>query len=162
MRRNSGFGIAGLVVAVAVVAIVGVVGWRIWDTNKGEGESPDSSSSNQANTETYLSIKELGVKIKLDDAIKDAVYYYDSSARVSTKTLIEKSAGTCDPKSSAPFGILTGAEGAAGTRVFESGSTSITLDMSTGTCTDDPEAQAAVQAQLQHFKEALKTMELDR
>ena len=174
MRKSLGFNLVGIVFIVATIAIVGIIGWKVWSAathQNQEGSNADPTTNNSSRTDTtapqtdttaYLDIKELGVKIKLDDEIKDAVYYYDSAARVSTKSLIEKSGGACDPKTSAPFGFLTGAQDAVGAKVFESGPIVITHNMSTSACSDDPEIQALSLKQLAHFKEALKTMKSDK
>lgn len=79
MKKDAGFGVVGIVVIVVAILIVGVAAWRIYEVNKGapvatnNGQTEDPSQM-PTETATYLDIKELGVRIKLDDNTKDVTY----------------------------------------------------------------------------------------
>ena len=85
-----------IIVAVLVVAGLGLIGWKLYSLYS-KPSANTTTTSNQAthqtgNTQTnttgntsasdqtaYLDIKELGIKIKLDDSIKDVVYSYSTA-----------------------------------------------------------------------------------
>ncbi len=85
MDKSKGFGVVGIVVVVLAVAIAGFVAWRVWDAAQ---QKPSDANGQQTNsqpngdqpkqpsvdTAKYLNIKELGVKIKLDEKTKDVSY----------------------------------------------------------------------------------------
>ena len=132
-NKQSGFGIAIIIIIVVVVlAILGYAGYRVYNsqTSKPTGTSNTTTSNNQTNgntqssntqtnntqnTATYLDIKELGIKIKLSDGIKDAAYSYSAptsqtyatfggSAYFSTQTLIDEDAACVSSKG--PLGAI--------------------------------------------------------
>jgi len=82
-KKSAGFGAVEIVIAVVVVLIVGFIGWRLFDASKAKqpastqqtnGNQSDNTSNPQADATKYLDIKELGVKIKLDDKTEGATY----------------------------------------------------------------------------------------
>ena len=188
MNKNAGFGVVGIVLAVAVVGLVGFIGWRLYDTNKtqqnnstnqadqasitpAENNTPDSS---QADAATYLDIKELGVKIKLSDDIKDLTYSAQTlsdgskTARFSTKTL-----ASVDPNCDASFGPLgslemttvdtdrTGAKKVVdNVGIFKLGDYYISYSSSQALCSDKVSGITGQPSSA--FREALKTMQLDQ
>jgi hypothetical protein len=187
MKKNAGFGLVGIVLVVVLVLLLGIVAWRIYDASKPkQSDKPStqtssnlsSSTTPSTNTATYLDIKELGIKFKLTDDIKDAVYYYDASntsaapvARVSTQSLVDKSGGTCNPKTSAAFGSirkmqsLTQADGTTlsvnNTSVFQLGNDYIVYSTPNQPCSTDKTVSDVETTQLQFFKQALQTVQLD-
>ncbi len=111
-RKIEGFGIVGIIVIAVGLVIVGLVGWRVWDANRTKESSNTTTNQQESNggtqptpqpSATYLDIKELGVKVKLSEDIKDAVYYYDVNynaqypdypqVTISTQSLIDRSGG---------------------------------------------------------------------
>lgn len=187
MKRNAGFGVVGIVLVVAAVAVLGLIGWRLYDANNAKQDNSNNQSSNtqgnnssngsQADTATYLDIKELGIKLKLSDDIKDATYYYDTStstpvARVSTQSLTEKSHGSCDPKTNAPFGTIKKTQSLTlpngvtlevdNVSVFQFGNDYIVYSTPNQPCSTDTTVSDLQTAQLASFKQAVKTMQLNR
>ena len=104
-EQTAGFGAIGSILIIIVIILIGVIGWRIYDTEKTTSTSPTSSPQPPPQPPaTYLDIKELGVKIKLDDSVKDAIYTVKSgsdgsqTAYFSTKslTLVDPACGPND------------------------------------------------------------------
>jgi hypothetical protein len=126
---------------------------------------------------TYLDIKEFGVKIKLSDDIKDAVYHYYGSdpsaptASISSQSLMNKSS-QCDPRNTPAFGAmtkkqsLTTSDGQAmtvnNTTVFQVGSGYFIYSTPQAPCTLNSTDQATEISQLASFKQALKTLQPDQ
>ncbi|HXH26676.1 MAG TPA: hypothetical protein VNG90_02185, partial [Candidatus Acidoferrum sp.] len=134
---------------------------------------------------TYLDIKELGIKIKLDASIKDAVYSVKSAssgggqfAYISTQSLTDKSGGTCSPNNGS-IAAITKASGTLqqvfggpdGTRpippvdnttVFKFGSdTYVFISPPQATCSEDSTIQALANQQKAIFFNDFKTVQLD-
>lgn len=86
--KQKGFGIVLILVVVAVLAIAGVVGWSVYTGKKAQNNSIVQSTSqdplhintikvmNPDQSVDYFEIKELGIKIKLDDKTRDLTYRY--------------------------------------------------------------------------------------
>ncbi len=103
--KQSGFGVVAIVIAILVVVGLGYIGYRVYTANNNQTGNTAQNSNAQNNgtqdTATYLDIKELGVKIKLSDGIKDAVYApFDVPATdgsqvygISAQSLIDKETG---------------------------------------------------------------------
>jgi hypothetical protein len=131
IKKQAGFGVVPIIVIIAAIAVLGFVGFRLLTTqsskpatNNATAHTQTSPASNQpsntqtsatpAQTDTYLHIKELGIKIKLSDGIKDAVYSMfqpqpDDGAKVigiSAQSLIDSSAVNKQINCSASSGAL--------------------------------------------------------
>ena len=114
-KRQAGFGAVIVVVAILVLAGLGFIGWRLHSsyskpaakTTTGSSQTTNPNTSDQA---TYLDIKELGIKIKLNSQISDAVYSIvpttdgSKGAGISAQSLVDKSA-TCSA-SNATLGLI--------------------------------------------------------
>lgn len=122
---------------------------------------------------TYLNIKELGIKIKLSDDIKDAVYYVASpsnswaevTVRVSTQSLIDETDGDCD-RSLGALQKITNLNHPRGFTlevnnedVFEFDGYYIFYSSPNTPCGPDDETVSLELAQLVSFKKALQTMQ---
>lgn len=189
--RNAGFGIVGVVLIVVAVALIGFIGWRVYDASKAkptsstqqQTSSSQSSGSGQpssqppsgtpTDTATYLNIKELGVRIKLDDSVKDATYSVqtlsDGSlvARFSTQSL-----AALDPSCDAKSGQLGALEKSTastdrlgnelkpdGHTVFKFGNYYYTYATSQALCSS--RVQSTVNAALTTFRQSLTTLQTD-
>lgn len=181
--KQSGFGVIAIIVAILVVVGLGYVGYRVYTANNNQTGNSTQGSNTQNNstqdTATYLDIKELGVKIKLSDGIKDAVYSASTStdgsqfARISTQSLQSQSNNTCGT-SFGPLGTITKASGTP-EQVF--GGTSRTVDNTTtfkfgndtyvfiaspqAQCSTDSSVQALADQQRITFFTDFKTVQLD-
>jgi hypothetical protein len=186
-EKQAGFGVVIVIMVILVLAGLGYVGYRLYNHSSNSTSTTSGQTSNQtSNTNgngavsqaTYLDIKELGVKIKLSDGIKDAEYSILSSAdgpyaSVSTKSLITLSNGTCGTD----FGPLGTVGKASGTLQQIFGDTGKTVDSSTifkfGTdtyvfigspqsvCSEDSNTQNLANQQRATFREDFKTVQLD-
>jgi len=102
-EKQFGFGVVEIIVTVLIVAVLAYGGYRLYGhfskPAATSGSQTNTISGNQSNTQaatTYLDIKELGIKIKLDASIKDAVYSVSgSTATLSTTSIIQQSNGAC-------------------------------------------------------------------
>lgn len=127
-----------------------------------------------------LDIKELGINIKLDDSIKDAIYTTGTStdgsqfAYISTQTLTTISNGTCSPGSKGSFASITKASGTPeqvflkptapvdNVKTFLFGSDTYIFVGGTGaTCSQDPTVQHLSNQQESTFINDFKTVQLD-
>lgn len=87
--KQSGFSAVILPLVLVIISIIGGIGWYVWKSQRNTKQSANATqptSSNQAkkddnsNEQTqktaqkYLEIKELGIKLKLTDGIKN-IYY---------------------------------------------------------------------------------------
>lgn len=100
-HSQAGFGTFEVILIILIVAALGFAGWLVWDKNKKDDsksstETTTQSSTNNSNeTEAqYLTIKELGIKMKLTSDILDAYYVVgatnsadEANARLSTRAL---------------------------------------------------------------------------
>lgn len=111
MKKEMGFGVAGILVAVVAVGVIGLLGWRIYEAAQIKNDVPaatntstSTSSTESSQTEqqqvtpaapTHLVVSEFGVKIPLNDALKGATYtLYEGEAnrqwaRLTTPRLTE-------------------------------------------------------------------------
>ena len=115
-KNQSGFSIALVaIIAVLVVSVIGFISWNSYHQPQKQEASITPSNSNTniqpskaimtsvttTSAGTYLDIKELGIKIKLDDSIKDTTYTVKTDtdgsqfAYISTQALTNSSKGTC-------------------------------------------------------------------
>jgi hypothetical protein len=195
-RNQSGFGVIPIVLIVAAVAILGYVGYRIYTTQTSKpaanssvannqtsptNTTPSPTTSTQPQADTYLDIKELGIKIKLSDSIKDAVYSYSAptsqtyatfggSAYLSTQTLTSKDT-TC-AASKDPLGAIVKITGntdglgnsltADNNTVFKLGDSYYRYENPQSPCSDNSDANALATQQKAAFREAFKTVQLDK
>ena len=127
-------------------------------------------------TVTYLDIKEMGVKIKLSDDIKDAVYSYNASnpsaltAHISVQSLMGKD--WCDLKSEPVLGSITEKKSLSfpsgetltvnNSTVFQVGSSYFLYESPQSPCTQGASDQATEFSLLTAFKQALSTLQSDR
>jgi hypothetical protein len=126
-----------------------------------------------------LDIKELGINIKLDDSIKDAIYTTGTDAAgsqfayISTQTLTTISNGTCSPAKGS-FASITKASGTPeqvflrptapvdNVKTFLFGSDTYVFIGGTGaTCSQDPTVQHLSNQQESTFINDFKTVQLD-
>lgn len=114
-QSSGGFGLLGIVIALAVVALVGFGGWYVWQarthknnttnnaTTTGTTSSNQNGSNNtQASDQNIFKIPELGVKFEIKDGITPLYLYsasdltWDSisyqSVPFSTQQLVDKGA----------------------------------------------------------------------
>ncbi len=177
--KSAGFGAVEIVIAVVVVLVVGFIGWRLYDALKSKQTNPSQQTNSNPTTDTakYLDIKELGVKIKLDDKTQDVTYYSQMSngmptALLSTTSLVDKAGSVCDAKTSWPLGTIEKSQSLTmpwgvtlsvnNTNVFQVGGSYFIYTTPNQPCTSNKAASDLETAQLASFKEALKTIQLDR
>src|SRR5258708_5065566 len=99
MKKNPGFSITSILLVIVAIALLGMIGWRVYDAGKVKtsdtsNQTVASSRNNQSKTDTgsttpaqpapqpaatYLDIKEMGIKIKLDDKTGGDSYSYSVS-----------------------------------------------------------------------------------
>lgn len=88
-KSSRGFAHLGLVIGIViVVAAIAFGGWFVWDTNKDNNKQQNSSQSNNSQNQPsdpseggkYLVIAEWGVKIPLNDEIREAYYTLSSDS----------------------------------------------------------------------------------
>ena len=132
-----------------------------------------TTTTQPAPTATYLDIKEMGIKIKLSDDIKDAVYSFSGSgpatpaAYISSTSLINK-AGYCDQKTTpGPLGTITekkslGSLTVNNTTVFQVGTNYFVYTSPQAPCTQNSTDQSMEMAQVASFKQALTTLQSDQ
>jgi hypothetical protein len=128
IKQQSGFGILPILIVIAVVAVLGFVGVRLLTaqsrkpagTPTNNAAHPPSlqpsntqTSSTPAQTDLYLHIKELGIKIKLSDAIKDAEYALFQPQPTDGSTIVGISAQSLDDGSSPDPGVHCRADSGA-------------------------------------------------
>ena len=183
--KSTGFGAVEIVIAVAVVLVVGLIGWRFYDASKNkQSASNQQMSSNQSATQTpkdtpadtakYLDVKELGVKIKLGDQVKDATYAVqaldDGSlvARFSAHSL-----AASDPACDARSGQLGALEKSTidtdrvGNKLVPDGQTVFKFEnyyytYATPQALCSEAVRSTVGTATTAFREALKTIQLDK
>lgn len=81
-KRQSGFSILGIVVAVVAVAAIGTAGWFVYQHNKVKltGATGGTQTTNQGGQQqtppatTAVKVPELGIQITVPDSIKDLTY----------------------------------------------------------------------------------------
>jgi hypothetical protein len=113
---KAGFGMAGIVV---ILAMTGAIIWKTYDgvhtkqNNSADKTTSDPSPNNEKFTAnpngatTYLTIKELGIKIKLSTDIKDTTYGIKSLSDGSLVAYFStQSLASQDPACDAKFGPL--------------------------------------------------------
>jgi len=180
--KDMGFGVVGVAIAVAVVLLVGVVGARIFaavtdkkDTstqNVGQHTSPPKSAPKDSTA--YLDIKELDIKIKLNDQVKDATYVVqtldDGSlvARFSTQSLAAADSA-CDAgsgqlgalqRSSTDTDRLGNTLIPDGQTIFKIGSEYYTYTASQALCSE--KVRSSINDVVMAFRNSLKTLQLDK
>ena len=179
---QSGFGIIPVIVIIAVVVILGFVGWRVFMVQSGNNNTGNNQTNGtQPSTDTYLDIKELGVKIKLGDGIKDAVYNYVAPtgetdagfagrADFSAQTIIDNGP-FCSPQDG-PLGSivkLTGTVDSFGNALvadrittFKLGNNYFRYQGPQFLCYGDNSDNSPILRQLTALREAFKTIQLDK
>jgi len=176
--KQSGFGVVEIIIAVLVVAALAYGGYRLYGHFSKPAANTTNRQSNQENIttatttpqSTYLDIKELGIKIKLDDSIKDAIYVAGTStdgsqfAYISTQTLTDKSNGSCNPAKGS-FASITKTPDAVrsvdNARVFKLGNNYIFITGPQAICSDDQTVQDLANQQKTTLFNDFKTVQLD-
>ena len=191
---SAGFGAVEVVIAIVVVLVIGFVGWRVYDTSKAKqtNTNQQQAANNQSNgqtqgntqtdTATYLDIKELGVKIKLSNDVQDATYYYDAAynaqypnpkqVTISTKSLADKSGGSCAAGSGVgPLGTIQKYSGdvdgfgrplvADGKTIFKVSDGYVVLKTPQAACSTDAAILDLASTQRSAFTEAFKSVQAD-
>lgn len=118
-KKQAGFGAVVIVAAVLVVAMLGLLGWKLYSLyskpsaypmatanqatpRTGNTQTNTAGSTSTSDQATYLDIKELGIKIKLNNQISDAIYSIvpttdgSKGAGISAQSLVGRSAA-CSP-----------------------------------------------------------------
>lgn len=196
--RQSGFGVVAIIIAILVVVALGYVGYRVYTANTNKPASTNNTATNNQtgnntqdsntqnngmqDTATYLDIKELGVKIKLSDGVKDAVYSYNApttqtqtyatfggSAYISTQTLTNKDAACSSERG--PLGAIVKITGntdglgntlvADNNTVFKLGDNFYRYEGPQTACSNDSSVNSLASEQIAALKEAFKTIQLD-
>lgn len=178
VQNSAGFGLTVVVVAIVALVVVGLVGWRLFDASKARPSQQQSNDQNPSNAQidmaAYLDVKELGIKLKLDNQVRDATYAIqkldDGSlvARFSTRSL-----AASDPACGAESGQLGALEKSTmntdragnqlvpdGQTVFKLGDYYYTYAVSQALCSET--IRSAVGPAMAAFRESLKTIQLDR
>ncbi len=197
-KHQSGFGVVPTIAIVAIVALLGFVGIRLLaaqsskpvvmnNATANNQTTPASSQSNNtptsatpAQADTYLHIKELGIKLKLSDGIRDATYSYTAPSSktyalfgggvyISTQTLTNKDAA-CRAENG-PLGVIEKITGtvdsmdntvtANNMTVFKFGNNFYRLDDSNVPCSANSSVNALATTQKAEFRQAFKTIQLD-
>lgn len=87
MKKNNGFSVPVVIIIILIIAILGVIAWRVFAIT--HSQSPQNTTGANENAKpadqnavpgNYLSIKELGIKIKLDANTADITYIHDKPA----------------------------------------------------------------------------------
>jgi len=178
-KKQSGFGIIAIIVIVLVVGVLGFVGWRIFTAQSSSNNTGNNQTNNtQPSTDTYLNIKELGVKIKLSDEIKDAVYSVvptsdgSKGVGISAQSLVDKSSecspsnftlGLIEAMSTAPTSVSGQPASPDNKTLFKLGDTYYWYrPPQNQTCLTDNQADINMVAnKLDAFKQAFSTIQLD-
>lgn len=100
-KKNSGFGTAGIIITIVAVLVAGLIGLRVYDANSNRpsdsaNQSSGSSSNNQTDATIYLDIRELGVKIKLDEKTKNVSYVVAQAADDESVYIIDSTIKAVD------------------------------------------------------------------
>jgi Tfp pilus assembly protein PilV len=119
--KQSGFSIVEGVIAIVVIAVLGFIGWTVYSnyntnhttkvsdqTSSSQPTQPSTSSSTNTpiSTDTYLTIKELGIKLKLSDNIKDLTYTYNNLYGINYIHFTTNSIMAADPTCNSDFDPL--------------------------------------------------------
>jgi hypothetical protein len=131
IKQPSGFGILPIIIVIAAVAVLGFVGVRLLTAQLGKSAgtartpannsahppslqpSNTQTSSTPAQTDLYLDIKELGIKIKLSDGINDAEYALFQPQQTDGSTIVGISAHSLDDGLSPDAGVHCRADSGA-------------------------------------------------
>lgn len=118
MKKTQGFGIVGAVIVIAAVAVVTLIAWRL---STGNSTTPSASTNGntpqtkneptpQPTPEKYLDLKELGVKIKLDDKTAELTYLHDtpSDSRADGAWIIDRTMKALDNANAYCAGATSG------------------------------------------------------
>lgn len=187
-NKQSGLrAVVSIVIIVLVIALIGFIGWRVY--SQSSKQATDASSSNHTSASstipqsTYLDIKELGIKIKLDNSIKDAVYSYSPAAEsppqhldiggvnLSTQSLIDRDQN-CNPVSGGnPLGSINelfinqdelgNKLRPNGTTIFKLGNNYYILSTPQSPCSTNSSVNTLAGQQRATFFNDFKTVQLD-
>jgi len=184
-HKNTGFGVVEIIIAVVVVLVVGLISWRLYDASKNKPsasiQQPNSNQSNEqtsnntpTDTATYLDIKQLGVKIKLNDQVKDATFVtrtLDDGSLVAYFST--QSFASLDPACDATSGQLGALERTTtstdrlgnqlipdGQRVFKFENYYYIYTTPQALCSE--KVRSIVDSTMSAFQESLKTLQLDK
>lgn len=91
--KTSGFSILETLLVLVIAGILGFTGWFVWNAKQNTDQIFNAAAKTAATTatpgkkQTYLFIKDLGIKLPLTSTIKDLTYTYDAKAGGSTTSL---------------------------------------------------------------------------
>ena len=189
-KQQSGFSPVPIIVGVIAVGVLGFVGYKVLHKNGNTstaansvtttnqstpaGKQPDTTpvTAMPAEADTYLHIKELGIKIKLPDGIKDTIYKYTADpgangsqyADISTQSLTDKSGGSCGLNGT-PIAKVTETNDtqykADNNSIFKVGNNYFIVSGAQGTCSNNQTVQNMANDQRTAFREAFKMFQLD-
>lgn len=184
--QQAGFSAVVSVVIIAfVIALTSCIGWVVYRQSLQQAAHTDSGSSRTGaptTQSTYLDIKELGVKIRLDDSIKDVVYSYNPSdsspvsvhdigkVSLSTSSLIARDPN-CKPAPGVyPLGLIDKFTNDLygdklkldGTTLFKFGQYYYFLAPPQSPCSTDPSVNALAAQQRATFLTDFKTIQPDQ
>jgi prepilin-type N-terminal cleavage/methylation domain-containing protein len=110
MKANQkGFSVVEILVVVVIVGLLGLVGWLVYDRQKNETDTKDTTSqTNEKTTEqnepavkeevkqpTYFEIKELGVKFELSENLSGLYYSMGNNNKTAYFSLNELKGTDC-------------------------------------------------------------------
>ncbi len=186
--KQSGFGIAVIIVAVLVLAGLGLIGYRLYgaynkpvakttttSSQAGSTQTNNTGSASTSDQATYLDIKELGIKIKLNSQISDAIYSIvpttdgSKGAGISAQSLVDKSTdcnsalGLIEETTTAPT-LVSGQQATPDNKsLFKLGDTYYWYrpPQNQGCLTTAQADVALISSKLNAFEQAFTTVQLD-
>lgn len=83
LLNSKGFGLVAVLLAILVLAAAGGAGAYVYQTNHTVKTTPTTTSSSMKKQQSYLAVKEWGVKLPLTETIEDAYYVVSVSSQDS-------------------------------------------------------------------------------
>lgn len=171
MSHQKGFSVVEIIITILFVGLLSFIGWKLYDAQQQKDQDAQQSTTNQ---DEYLHVKELGLKIKLTDDIKD-LSYIASTGEIPGAKLSSVSLAAKDERCGTDFGPL-GAIGKTknaldqngsawvvdNKRVFKIGEYFIFWTAPQSVCSLNADTEAYAQRQRTALLNALPTIELDQ
>ena len=189
--NQKGFGAVEIVLLVVLVGIIAGAGWYVYQSQKKTKESLDNANQNieqisksnkeineadkksENSSKKYLEIKELGVKVELDDATADAYYVMQNGFAYISTTSLKNAGPECSAEKTGVVAIskvnktdtdeMTGKtyeqqikDGGSGVII---GNNVYLMNRSQAYCSEDVDVQAKQQAAWNSFLAQAKTMQ---